>query len=57
MRAAYGNHLAVAGLLLAAHADGDLADNTQQSAYLIATSEVSDDPSITLRHSVDRTGH
>jgi hypothetical protein len=44
VRAAYGNHIEVAGLLLAAHADVNLADDTRQSAYLIATSEVGDDP-------------
>jgi ankyrin repeat protein len=44
VRAAYGNHLEAAGLLVAAGADVNLADHTQQSAYLIATSEVGDDP-------------
>jgi ankyrin repeat protein len=42
--AAYGNHLDAARLLIAAGADVNAADATQQSAYLIATSEVGDDP-------------
>ena len=44
VRAAYGNHVEVADLLVSAGADVDLADDTQQSAYLISTSEVGDDP-------------
>jgi uncharacterized protein len=44
VRAAYGNHLDVAALLVQAGADVDLADDSRQSAYLIATSEVGDDP-------------
>jgi uncharacterized protein len=44
VRAAYGNHLEVAALLVQAGADVDLVDDTQQSAYLISTSEVGDDP-------------
>jgi len=44
VRAAYGNHLEVAALLMQAGADVDLADDTRQSAYLISTSEVGDDP-------------
>jgi ankyrin repeat protein len=44
IRAAYGNHLDVAALLVQAGADVDLADDSRQSAYLIATSEVGDDP-------------
>ena len=44
VRAAYGNHLRVAALLVQAGADVDLDDDTQQSAYLISTSEVGDDP-------------
>ena len=44
VRAAYGNHLEVAALLVQAGADVDLIDDTQQSAYLISTSEVGDDP-------------
>jgi hypothetical protein len=43
VRAAYGNHLDAAALLVRAGADVDLQDDTQQSAYLIATSEVGDD--------------
>ena len=42
--AAYGNHLAAARALVAAGADVDAEDDSQQSAYLIATSEVGDDP-------------
>lgn len=42
--AAYGNHLAVARRLLAAGADPNVKDQSVQSAYLIATSEVGDDP-------------
>ena len=42
--AAYGNHLAVAQRLLAAGADPNAKDETVQSAYLISTSEVGDDP-------------
>lgn len=44
IRAAYGNHVDAAALLVRAGADVDLQDRTQQSAYLIATSEVGDDP-------------
>ena len=44
VRAAYGNHVDAAALLVQAGADVDLADDTRQSAYLIATSEVGDDP-------------
>ena len=44
VRAAYGNHLDAAALLVQAGADVDLADDSRQSAYLIATSEVGDDP-------------
>ena len=43
VRAAYGNHLDVAALLVQAGANVDLADDSRQSAYLIATSEVGDD--------------
>lgn len=43
VRAAYGNHVDVAALLIRAGADVDLADDTRQSAYLISTSEVGDD--------------
>jgi len=42
--ASYGNHVAVARLLVAAGADVNVQDQTQQSAFLIATSEVGDDP-------------
>ena len=42
--AAYGNHVEVARLLVRAGADVDHEDDTQQSAHLIATSEVGDDP-------------
>ena len=41
--AAYGNHVEVARLLLDAGADVNAKDETEQSAYLIATSEVGDD--------------
>ena len=54
--AAYGNHLEVAELLLKAGADPNAKDETVQSAYLIATSEVGDDPRLlrlTLRHGAD----
>ncbi len=42
--AAYGNHVDVARLLVDAGADVNHKDRTEQSAYLIATSEVGDDP-------------
>ncbi len=54
--AAYGNHLRIAELLLKAGADPNAKDETVQSAYLIATSEVGDDPRLlrlTLRHGAD----
>jgi ankyrin repeat protein len=54
--AAYGNHLRTAELLLEAGADPNAKDETVQSAYLIATSEVGDDPRLlrlTLRHGAD----
>ena len=44
VRAAYGNHVDVAAVLVQAGADVDLQDDSRQSAYLIATSEVGDDP-------------
>ena len=44
--AAYGNHVDVARLMLAAGGDPDEKDATVQSAYLIATSEVGDDPAL-----------
>lgn len=42
--ASYGNHVEVARVLIAAGADVNAKDDTVQSAYLIATSEVGDDP-------------
>ena len=42
--AAYGNHLDVARALVDAGADVNHKDRTQQSAYLISTSEVGNDP-------------
>ena len=59
--AAYGNRLGVARSLIEVGADVDAKDQTQQSAYLISTSEVGDDPrllELTLRnganvHSLD----
>jgi ankyrin repeat protein len=54
--AAYGNQLAVADVLISAGADVNTQDNTQQSAYLIATSEVGDDPrllNLTLQNGAD----
>lgn len=54
--AAYGNHLKIAELLLKAGADPNAKDETVQSAYLIATSEIGDDPrplQLTLRHGAD----
>jgi ankyrin repeat protein len=50
--AAYENHRGVAAVLVAAGADVNRKDDTDQSAYLIATSEVGDDPrllDLTLR--------
>ena len=44
VRAAYGNQVDTAALLVQAGADVDLQDDSRQSAYLIATSEVGDDP-------------
>ncbi len=44
--AAYGNHIEVARLLVDAGADVDTKDSTEQSAYLIATSEVGDDTTL-----------
>ena len=42
--AAYGNHLGAAEVLVRAGADVNAKDDTEQSAYLISTSEVGDDP-------------
>jgi ankyrin repeat protein len=42
--AAYGNHLDVARFLISAGADVNAKDATVQSAYLISTAEVGDDP-------------
>ena len=44
--AAYGNHVAVAEVLVSAGADPNEKDATVQSAYLIATSEVGDAPAL-----------
>jgi len=44
--AAYGNHVEVARALVDAGADVDAKDSTEQSAYLIATSEVGDDTTL-----------
>ncbi len=44
--AAYGNHVDVARVLLVGGGNPDEKDATVQSAYLIATSEVGDDPSL-----------
>jgi ankyrin repeat protein len=54
--AAYGNHVAVAEALIHAGADVNAQDTTQQSAFLIATSEVGDDPrllELTLANGAD----
>ena len=54
--AAYGNRLGVARLLVDRGADVNAKDDTEQSAYLIATSEVGDDPrllELTLAHGAD----
>jgi uncharacterized protein len=44
--AAYGNHVAVAQVLVSAGADPNEKDGTVQSAYLISTSEVGDAPAL-----------
>ena len=54
--AAYGNHFAVAEALIDAGADVNTQDTSQQSAFLIATSEVGDDLrllELTLEHGAD----
>lgn len=54
--AAYGNHVQVAEILINAGADVNVKDETQQSAYLISTSEVGDDPrllELTLANGAD----
>ena len=54
--ASYGNHVAVAEALIEAGADVNAQDDSQQSAFLIATSEVGDDPrllELTLRSGAD----
>lgn len=54
--AAFGNHLHSARALIEAGADVNVKDETQQSAYLIATSEVGDDTrllELTLSHGAD----
>ena len=54
--AAYGNHVDVAGRLIDAGADVDTQDASRQSAFLIATSEVGDDPrllELTLANGAD----
>ena len=51
--AAYGNHIEAARLLVEADADVNAKDESEQSAYLIATSEVGDDVTLldlTLEH-------
>ena len=51
--ASFGNHVAVARVLVATGADVNSKDDTTQSPYLIATSEVGDDPrllELTLDH-------
>ena len=44
LEAAYRNDVAAARRLISQGADVNAKDGTQQSAYLIATSEVGDDP-------------
>jgi ankyrin repeat protein len=54
--AAYDNHVEVARSLIEAGADVNVKDERQQSAYLIATSEVGDDPrllELTLANGAD----
>ena len=54
--AAFGNHLEAARELVRVGADVNAKDATEQSAYLIATSEVGDDPrllELTLDHGAE----
>ena len=54
--AAYGNHVEAAEALIEAGADVNAKDETVQSAYLISTSEVGDDPrllELTLKNGAD----
>jgi ankyrin repeat protein len=54
--AAYGNHVEAAEALVEAGADVNAKDETVQSAYLISTSEVGDDPrllDLTLKNGAD----
>ena len=54
--AAYGNHVEAAEALIEAGADVNAKDETVQSAYLISTSEVGDDPrllDLTLNNGAD----
>lgn len=56
VHAAYGNHVEVAAALVAAGADVNHQDRTQQSPYLISTAEVGDDPrllELLLAHGAD----
>lgn len=56
IRAAYRNDVEAAARLIAAGADVNAKDSTEQSAYLIATSEVGDDPrllELTLANGAD----
>ena len=61
--AAYGNHLEVAEVLVAAGADVNLQDATRQNAYLIATSEIGESDRalallrLTLRAGADVNSH
>lgn len=56
--AAYGNHVEAARLLIEAGADVNVKDETEQSAHLIATSEVGDETELlelTLENGADVT--
>jgi ankyrin repeat protein len=60
LAAAYGNDVATAERLIAAGADVNAKDHSEQSAYLIATSEVGDDPRLleaTLAAGADVNAH